>query len=498
MFWQSRTWTVFIAALILGLSVLSAFFVFKKEAELEHSMDHFMSLSTDNYVWGTEQLRVDISRVREALSTYGDAHIPFDQPKAQVAADILASRFETIGFATKRLDRHLQTIIIGNQSFDELWKQHLILDRDLAAFFRAPSPEQYLLTVRRLDTIEQIAAVFATETLHASQYHSHQIREDILARAADYEISLFVILFGSFAFVVLAWFFYWKVTVANRDLSQAVQRAEEAAQAKNQFLSSMSHEFRTPLNAISGYVQLILMKMAPEEREQNAMYESAIEQSVDNLVELIDQVLELDTLMHRQENLILDTLDVRMMVSNAIKLSARPALTKHIKIHQNLADDECLIETDSGMFTQAVSCLLSNAIKFNHDDGEVWITCARDRNEGSVTIEIEDNGIGIPRGKEMFLFAPFDRLGRESGVINGAGTGLTICKEICARLGVELGYKRGLSGGSIFWLSAPRIFDVSDQSEKIVRKRSAEGSEKVPASRQPRNNTIPLNPHHAA
>jgi len=456
MFWRTWHWSAFVAVCVIGLSATFAYFILKKEAELDASMKHFTSTPSDNVVWGAEQFRIELAHVRAKVSAYGDAYISYQPAAAHTASDILYSRFETLSFSLRNLNDHFKNELMVPSVYDELQQNYLELDTELNQFIARSEPDNYRNILNYIDNTDVSAAIFASEVLHASQRHAHELRIDMLARAQDYKAALLLMLVGSMVFIAVIWLVNWKISEINKKLERAVQNADEAAQAKAQFLSSMSHEFRTPLNAISGYVQLILMKFSPDHRKEISSYEQAIDQSVFCLVDLVDQVLELDHLLHRDESIIIDLIDVKVMIKNAVKLSARGAISKQISIHQGFGDESYELETDSGMFMQVITCLISNAIKYNHDDGDVWISCTESRD--SVTVTIEDNGIGIPKGKEKLLFSPFERLGRESGAISGSGTGLSISQQICIQLGMGVTYERSRTGGCVFKLEVPRRY----------------------------------------
>jgi len=441
---------------MIGLSSASVHYIFKKEAELDASVKHFTATPTDSVVWGAEQLRIDLARVRAQVNTYGDAYNSYEPAAVRTASDILYSRFETLSFSLGNLDEHITNDLMSPTAFKELRQNYYKLDLDITQFIARPLPDNYRNILKDIDKMDVSAATFASEILHASQRHAHELRNEMLARAQDYKAALVFMGVGSVVFIIVIWLVNGKISSINKKLEHAVNDAEESAQAKAQFLSSMSHEFRTPLNAISGYVQLILMKLSPQEREEISSYEHAIDQSIFNLVELVDQVLELDSLLHRDESTIIDRLDVKVLVNNAVKLTARQAGYKQITVHQGFGPEPCKLETDSGMIMQVLICLLSNAVKYNHDHGDVWIGCEEKRD--SVVISVEDNGIGIPKGKEKLLFRPFERLGLEAGAISGSGTGLSISQKICTLLGVKMTFEHSRTGGCVFKLDVPRRY----------------------------------------
>jgi len=452
----TRMRSALVVTLVICLGAISPFYLLEKEAQLSASVEHVMSTPVNNFVWGAEQFRIDLARVRKEFSKYGDRYIAFEPVAARAASDILYSRYETLAFTINKPNHLLINDLMTSVSFRNLRSSYLKLDPLLAQFLSHPSPEGYRTTRDMLDVTSKRAAEFATETLHATQNHTAEARSLMLARAQDYKVSLALMMVGIILLVALIWFVNWKINISNKRLQKAVLNAEEAAQAKAQFLSSMSHEFRTPLNAISGYVQLILMKFSPQERADIASYENAVEESILNMVELVDQVLELDSSLHRNESVIVDHMDAKILVKNAIKLTARHTISKRVTIHQSFSAMSCDFETDSGLFTQIMTSLISNAVKYNHDEGDVWISC--EHGEKRIRITIEDNGVGIPRDKEDLLFRPFERLGREAGAIGGSGTGLSLSKQICDRLGIQLGYMRSKTGGSVFTLDIPRRY----------------------------------------
>lgn len=456
MSWQNQVLFGVVVATVLGMGAASIHYIQIRENELNDTVEHLTASTSDDFVWGAQQFRIDLARTRHHITAYGDAHRTWDSAQARVATDILYSRFETIMFAVSGRNNHQSEKLAGRAMFRDLRIAYNELDGKLTNFIQAQMPQDYPLVLTAIDRVGVLVSEFANEILQSNQVHAHDLRVEMLARAGDYKNSLRQMLIGGVLLMGLIGFFSWRIYVVNQRLKQAVYRAEYAAQAKSQFLSSMSHEFRTPLNAISGYTQLILMNLSNEERDKFSSYSDAIDQSIENLVELVDQVLVLDNLLHRNERLILDQVDARLMVKNAIKMSARYSLSKRITVHQDLSAQNCILETDSGMFTQALSCLVSNAIKFNHDNGSVWVSCKRQGDD--IELSVKDNGIGIPKGKESLLFRPFERLGRESGSVNGSGTGLSICQQICKRLGIELRYERVPGGGSLFLLRAPRQF----------------------------------------
>ncbi|MCW8916758.1 MAG: HAMP domain-containing histidine kinase [Magnetovibrio sp.] len=463
-----RQWSTYSIAAIIFIFILAFFFVMKMENRLKESIEGFSIVHADSLIWGAQQFRNDLNRVRTLLQAYGDPFIEFDPSELQESADILYSQFETLNFTTQRLESIEDQGLTPPIAFEKLSQLFNVLDQHLTIFIQHPNNQGYVSLLSNLDTVSDEASVYSAKILHLKQFQTTSLRAQILSHANNYKLSLIVVFVGTLLLIGVVWHANWRINIFNAHLEQAVLHGEEAAQTKAQFLSSMSHEFRTPLNAISGYIQLILMCLTPEQRKNVTGYEKAIDTSVNNLVDLVDQILELETLLHGNESLILDKVDIRLMISNAVMLSGRQAITHHVNIHTNNNHQSFEIETDSGMFTQVITCLISNGIKFNHDGGDVWVSSKVEGDQ--VIIRVEDNGIGIPAEKIQKLFQPFERLGHEAGAINGSGTGLSVCQTICTRLGMTLDYVPRKSGGSIFILKAQKNFSQTQEKSNSINK----------------------------
>ena len=242
---------------------------------------------------------------------------------------------------------------------------------------------------------------------------------------------------------------------AEESLRLAKEAADRANRAKSEFLSSMSHELRTPLNAVLGFGQLL--EINPKEPLSAAQreYVGYILKSGDHLLGLIDQVLELAKIEVGRAELTLKDVAPRRMIGECLALVRRPADERGIiLVDRSDRGDLPDIHTDDMRCRQLLLNLLSNAVKYNRDGGQVTVGCV-EQADGMLRIEVSDTGEGIPADKQDQLFQPFNRLGRESGDVEGSGIGLTITKQLAELLGGRIGFESEAGCGSTFWVDLP-------------------------------------------
>ncbi len=228
-----------------------------------------------------------------------------------------------------------------------------------------------------------------------------------------------------------------------------------ANRAKNQFLSSISHELRTPMTSIIGFAQLLKSSEQLTEEDQECLDE--ILHSGQHLLRLINDVLELAQVQAESSQIPGELVEVRNVVSSALRISEPQARSKHISIEVCPEQDQASLEVfaDGSRLCQVLINLLSNAIKYNNAEGEVRVRWYA-RDERTVRIEVQDTGLGIGTDKQSELFQPFNRLGFETSNIQGTGIGLTISKRLVELMRGEIGCESEEGSGSTFWLDLPR------------------------------------------
>jgi PAS domain S-box-containing protein len=236
---------------------------------------------------------------------------------------------------------------------------------------------------------------------------------------------------------------------------QARAKAEAASRAKTEFVSRMSHELRTPLNAMLGFAQLLgLDKTAPLAGHQRAWAEQ-IQRAGWHLLDMINDTLDLARIESGAVGFELQPVAVKPLIEASRELLAPLALRRQVQIIEELPAAALAVKADETRFKQILSNLLSNAVKYNRDGGRVVVR-ALAAPAGRVTIEVEDNGLGMTESQLGSLFQPFNRLGREASGVEGTGIGLVICRRLAEAMGGTLEASSRAGQGSVFTLVLPR------------------------------------------
>lgn len=236
------------------------------------------------------------------------------------------------------------------------------------------------------------------------------------------------------------------------EAKRARDEAEKANAAKSHFLGRMSHELRTPMNAIIGYTQLMQSDPMTEEQEHCA---KQILKAGEHLLQLINEVLDITRIESGVIPITIKGNSLVPIMELAVDLVRPMARDANVTILTDGGPCDIQVLVDKDRLTQALINLITNAIKYNHREGVVFVECTRER-EGYVKILIRDTGIGIPPNKMERLFTPFDRLDIEAQTaIPGTGLGLTVTKALVDALGGTLGIVSSENEGTLFWIEVP-------------------------------------------
>jgi PAS domain S-box-containing protein len=237
-------------------------------------------------------------------------------------------------------------------------------------------------------------------------------------------------------------------------LVSAMEKAQESNQAKSQFLSVVSHEMRTPLNAIIGFSDLL--KTLPQEfpEDERKQFLELIHRNSKILSDLINNLLDLAKLESQKMELHLEAVDLKELFQTLDSTFSKVAGDKNVLININLEQSIPLLNIDRLKLNQVLMNLISNAIKFTPSGRSVSVQTQY--TQGQLTFVVKDEGIGIPEDKQAQIFTPFTQV--ESSIsrnYGGTGLGLSICRSLIDLMKGELKLESTLGVGSTFTVSIP-------------------------------------------
>jgi PAS domain S-box-containing protein len=278
------------------------------------------------------------------------------------------------------------------------------------------------------------------------------------------------------------------IKCGEENLRLATQQAQAANQAKTHLISSISHELRTPLNAILGFAQLMRMDCSPDADPEAADYLDEILLASRHLNQLLSDILDWSSLQAERPRLALEHVEVTALMRECSELVALDVQRHGLQLVFDIPPGPVEVLAEPRRLRQVMLNLLSNAIKYNSPAGRIRLSI--ETVAGQVRLQVEDTGLGIDETLQAQMFEPFQRLGRESSNIQGAGIGLSLCLEYAKLMGGSIGVKSAPGVGSRFWIALsprdlqrrprdrdrPRIVYVEDDpaSQLLVRKALAD------------------------
>ena len=279
----------------------------------------------------------------------------------------------------------------------------------------------------------------------------------------------------------------WQVEEERKRFEQALQEtniklqiaksaAEKANLAKSEFLSNMSHELRTPLNAILGFAQL-MESASPSPAVPQAKRIAQILHAGWYLLKLINEVLDLAAIESGKLSLSKESVSLSEVMSECQSMMEPQAQQRGIRMSFPQFDNPVFVSADRTRLKQIVINLVSNAIKYNQEQGTVVVDCTVSSPD-HIRISVKDTGAGLPPEKLAQLFTPFNRLGQEVGSVAGTGIGLVVSKRLAEQMGGVIRVESTVGVGSVFCCElrsaeAPQLAVQDRQADALVQPESS-------------------------
>lgn len=222
----------------------------------------------------------------------------------------------------------------------------------------------------------------------------------------------------------------------------------EQENLRKQLTGDIAHELRTPLTSIKGHLDAIIVGIWEPTNERL----NSINEEVKRITNLVDELRKLAKFDSGKDNLNKEIVNLKNYIKSIAYNYEGKALEKNIVIKYQLENIEALIDKEK--FAQVIINILSNAIKYNNGNNEIYIKVFKKNN--SINISIKDSGIGIPKSEYKNIFERFYRLDKSRGANEkGVGVGLTIAKSIVNAHGGEIEVYSEINKGSEFIISLP-------------------------------------------
>ncbi len=260
-----------------------------------------------------------------------------------------------------------------------------------------------------------------------------------------------------------------------RRMEEALEAANVANKAKTKFLSEMSHDIRTPMNAIVGMTDIALNYADDMAKVEDCL--KKIQTASGHLLALINEVLDMSRIESGKLTIMPEELQLADLIHSILIVIKPQAAKKEIRFHLDLYNIQCEnLVGDTLHLQQVYINILSNAVKFTPKGGDVWMRVEQEMTEDGrvlLFVRIQDNGIGMSPEFVEQIFEPFEReRNTTASKIEGTGLGMSIAKRIVEMMGGNIRVESEQGTGSIFTVRVP--LEIS-QAEDTIQREAFEG-----------------------
>ncbi len=218
---------------------------------------------------------------------------------------------------------------------------------------------------------------------------------------------------------------------------------------KKEFIANVSHELKTPLTSIKGFIETMELEADPSNRH----YLCIMKRQADRLINIVQDIVLLAQVEHTDRELLVSDVDLNDVLMVALKILSPKIEAKNLEVNINIAGDAAVIKADEYMMEQVFLNLLENAVNYTE---EGFIGFRTFRLNDNIILEFSDSGIGIPENQTERIFERFYTVDRSrSRSLSGTGLGLSIVKHIVMSHGGSIICKSSPGAGSVFKITLP-------------------------------------------
>jgi signal transduction histidine kinase len=247
------------------------------------------------------------------------------------------------------------------------------------------------------------------------------------------------------------------------NMAVKIQEAEAAIDQKNkEFISVATHEIKAPMTAIIGNLSMLLDDgMGAMDSAAHDLADQAYQGTI-RLRELVNELLDIARLESGRAKFNLEPIDLAKEIEAMVKLQWTPATEKNISLKYAAESQPLMVVADKTKLEIVLTNFISNGIKYNRSPGEVYVT--HTQSAGTVTISIQDTGLGIPKDQQEKMFQKFFRVeGEDRAGIPGTGLGMYITKQFIEGMGGKLWFESQYGKGTVFHFTLPLATDSTAQ-----------------------------------
>ncbi|MDI6875000.1 ATP-binding protein [Candidatus Solincola sp.] len=236
-------------------------------------------------------------------------------------------------------------------------------------------------------------------------------------------------------------------------LEEEKRQLEELNRLKNRFMASVTHELKTPLNAVIGFSELLMSGAYGEINDDQRKYLENIYTSGKHLLSLISDILDYTQAQAGHLSLQLEDTETESLLVSTLELMRREADRRGIELSLKMEDPPARVTADSRRLRQIILNLLSNALKFTPSGGSVLLRATSA--DGELLVEVSDTGIGIKPEDREKLFHEFSQVGEAAHAVGGTGLGLALSKQLVELHGGRIWMTSEFGKGTTFSFTIP-------------------------------------------